>query len=361
MIPAGRALRPRLRVGRCRRRERLHPAGAGTRPDRHDCLRSPKQAGLSESANGLLRRILGRHGGLRLRSAFAVGAVATVATRWPVAFPIGVVATLGLPSLFGQTSTALSVSKLEAVATWTEMLHSTLAASAGLNQAIMATAPMSPDPHSSGHAGAGRTTQGRDVQPGCVAPVCRGGGRPEHGPCRLRPGPGTSARAQHLGEPLGALADSTREDVALRLRIETSRASPRSGIRTGSVQRRFRRRPGSSGSQLTPFGTPTGQVILVVICALYAVGLTLMVRMAKPPKPIRLLTREGYDMNVAVFCGLFFGLGVAGLIRGLRPARPLLDASGLHAVADPSIRGTAFARWSDYPAPQRPSGPPRSV
>ena len=53
-------------------------------------------------------------------------------------------------------------------------------------------------------------------------------------------------------------------------------------------------------------------------------------------------------MNAAVFCGLFFGLGVAGLIRGLRPARPLLDASGLHALADPSIRGTAFARWSDY-------------
>ena len=39
----------------------------------------------------------------------------------------------------------------------------------------------------------------------------------------------SSSRAQRLGDLLGALADSTREDVAVRLRIETSRASSRSG------------------------------------------------------------------------------------------------------------------------------------
>ena len=265
------------------------------RDQSHTASRSPKQAGLSESANGLLRRILGRHGGLRLGSAFAVGAVATVATRWPVAFPIGVVATLGLPSLFGQTSTALSVSKLEAIATWTEMLHSTLAASAGLNQAIMATAPMSPDPiRPATLALAGRLRAGMFSQDALLL-FAEEVADPstDRVVCALILA--SSARAQHLGELLGALADSTREDVALRLRIETSRASPRSGIRTVIV---FSVAFAAAlallaHSYLTPFGTPTGQVILVVICALYAVGLTLMVRMAKPPKPIRLLTREG--------------------------------------------------------------------
>ena len=42
-------------------------------------------------------------------------------------------------------------------------------------------------------------------------------------------------------------------------------------------------------SYLAPFGTPTGQVILVAIGALYVAGLTLMVRMTKPrplvPRP----------------------------------------------------------------------------
>src|ERR1700733_12143638 len=107
---------------------------------------SPTPTGLRASLRKTLKPVLGKHGGVRLAGACAVGALATVITRWPVAFPVGVIATLGLPSLFGQTSGALSVTKLEAIATWTEMLHSTLAASAGLNQAIMATAPMSPVP-----------------------------------------------------------------------------------------------------------------------------------------------------------------------------------------------------------------------
>ena len=256
---------------------------------------SPKQTGLSASVGALVRSALGRHGGLRLATACAVGAVATVVTRWPVAFPIGVAATLGLPSLFGQTSTALSVSKLEAIATWTEMLHGTLAASAGLNQAIMATAPMSPDPiRPATLALAGRLRAGMYSKDALVL-FAEEVADPSTDRVACALILASSARAQHLGELLGALADSTREDVALRLRIETSRASPRSGIRTVIVfSVAF---AGAlallAHSYLAPLGTPTGQVILVTIGALYAAGLTLMVRMAKPPAPVRLLTDEG--------------------------------------------------------------------
>jgi Flp pilus assembly protein TadB len=104
----------------------------------------------------------------------------------------------------------------------------------------------------------------------------------------------TTSRAQRLGDLLGALADSTREDVAAQLRIETSRASSRSGMRTVIV---FSVAFAAAlavlaRSYLSPFGSPTGQVILVAIGALYAAGLTLMVRMAKPPAPVRLITQE---------------------------------------------------------------------
>jgi hypothetical protein len=80
----------------------------------------------------------------------------------------------------------------------------------------------------------------------------------------------------------------------MRLRIETGRASSRSGIRTVIV---FSVAFAAvlavlAHSYLAPFGTPTGQVILVAIGALYAAGLTLMVRMAKPPAPVRLLVQE---------------------------------------------------------------------
>ena len=40
---------------------------------------------------------------------------------------------------------------------------------------------------------------------------------------------------------------------------------------------------------LAPFGTPQGQAMLAVVGALYAVGLTLMVSLARPPAPVRLL------------------------------------------------------------------------
>jgi tight adherence protein B len=103
-----------------------------------------------------------------------------------------------------------------------------------------------------------------------------------------------SARAQRLGDLLAALADSTREEVALRLRIETSRASIRSGLRTVLVF--------SVGfavaltvvahAYLAPFGSATGQVVLLIVGVLYAMGLTLMVVMARPPTPVRLLGRE---------------------------------------------------------------------
>jgi Flp pilus assembly protein TadB len=220
--------------------------------------------------------------------------LATVITRWPVAFPIGVIATLGLPSLFGQTSAALSVTKLEAIATWTEMLHSTLAASAGLNQAIMATAPMSPVPiRPATLALAGRLRAGMYNKDALIL-FAEEVADPstDRVVCALILA--SSSRAQRLGDLLGALADSTREDVAVRLRIETSRASSRSGVRTVIV---FSVAFAAvlavlAHSYLAPFGTPTGQVILVAIGALYAAGLTLMVRMTKPRPPVRLLTQE---------------------------------------------------------------------
>jgi tight adherence protein C len=53
-------------------------------------------------------------------------------------------------------------------------------------------------------------------------------------------------------------------------------------------------------------------------------------------------------VNAAIFCGIFFGLGVAGLIRGLRSARPLLDASDMNALSLTSGRGKMPARWPNY-------------
>ncbi len=62
-------------------------------------------------------------------------------------------------------------------------------------------------------------------------------------------------------------------------------------------------------------------------------------------------------MNAAIFCGLFFGVGVAGVIRGIRPTRPLFHGLGMDAhflgpaeVNDrgrwPELIGGPVAAWA---------------
>jgi tight adherence protein B len=222
------------------------------------------------------------------------GVVAGLATGWPVAVPIAGVAVYGLPKLFGQTSGSTSIIKVESIATWTEMLQGTLAASAGLSQAIVATAPLSPLPirdaamRLSARLSAGTHPSDAllqfadELEDPCADRVV----------CALQLA--VSSRAQRLGDLLLALADSTRDEVALRLRIETSRTSVRSGVRTVLVfSVAF-----AVGltivahSYLAPFGSPNGQLVLTVVGILYAVGLTLMVSLARPPAPVRLLGHQ---------------------------------------------------------------------
>ena len=174
------------------------------------------------------------------------------------------------------------------------MLQGSLAASAGLSQAIIATADLSPAPIRSAterlaaqisagvHPRSALLRFADDVaDPSADRVVCA---------LLLA----FSARAQRLGELLSALADSTRQEVSLRLRIETSRASVRSGVRTVvvfsvvfAVALAVLAR-----SYLAPFDSATGQVVLAAVGALYAAGLTLMVVLARPPRPIRLLGKD---------------------------------------------------------------------
>ena len=226
--------------------------------------------------------------------AAAAGVASVAVTKWPVAGVLVGIAVYGVPRLLRQTSAAASIATLEAIATWTEMLHGTLAASAGLGQAIIATSDLSPAPIR--------------VATEQLAAQIRSGVEPRVALLRFADEVGDpcadrvvcslllafSSRAQRLGELLSALAESTREEVALRLRVETSRASIRSGVRTvvvfslafAGLLAVFAR------SYLIPFGTAKGQVVLLVVGGLYAAGLILMVALARPPRAIRLLGSE---------------------------------------------------------------------
>ena len=75
----------------------------------------------------------------------AAGVIAGALTGWPVGGLLVAVGVLALPDLLGpDRASAARVERMEAVATWTEMLRDTLSAAAGLEQAVLATAPLAP-------------------------------------------------------------------------------------------------------------------------------------------------------------------------------------------------------------------------
>jgi tight adherence protein B len=233
-----------------------------------------------------------RSGVLKVGPPLLIAIIVGTVTRWPVAALLAAVATVALPAALRSTGSRDLTRRAEAVAVWTELLRDTLTASSGLAQAIVATADLAPEEiRTPTGLLADRIMSGvsmdealrlfaADVDDPSVEEVV----------CALRLA--ASARAQRLVDLLGALADSTRDVVAMRLRVEASRASARSGVRTVMtfslgfvVLLTFVAR-----AYLSPFGSVTGQVVLVVIGTCYAAGLTLMVRLVRPTpwrRPVR--------------------------------------------------------------------------
>ena len=142
-------------------------------------------------------------------------------------------------------------------------------------------------------------------------------------------------RAHRLGDLLGALAESTREEVAMRQAVEASRASARSAVRTVTgfsvgflvLMVLFAR------SYLAPYGTPEGQAVLVVVGALFGLGLWLMAVMVRTRPTPRLFVRGADDMKSLILLGIGGGLGVtasrdrADETHAGRPSRSARDSA----------------------------------
>ena len=95
------------------------------------------------------RRPLVWSGGWSRRGLLAVAAavVAGLLTRWPAVALLAGALGWAAPSLLRGTATSRSaIARIEAVAAWTEMLQGLLAAAAALEQAIIASVRVAPEP-----------------------------------------------------------------------------------------------------------------------------------------------------------------------------------------------------------------------
>ena len=237
--------------------------------------------------------------GDRILLRVALGAVGLVvvwlATGWPAGGAIAAIGGALAPSLVGSRARRnQAVAKIEAIAAWAEQLRDVMAAAAGIQEAIVATGPLAP----------------AAIGPEVRRLVERISTRRE----RLRPALErfaddlahplgdmvvtslllASERQGRLGDLLSEVARSARQTATMRLRVEAARA--RTYVTTRLIVGTtvvisvwlvvFRR------EYLAPFDTAGGQVMLVVIGAVFIGAGSLMRRMADPDEPARLLGAE---------------------------------------------------------------------
>ncbi|MFD8815582.1 type II secretion system F family protein [Streptomyces sp. NPDC059627] len=238
-----------------------------------------------------LVRFAGQRGSL----AAIIGLAVLLLTRWAVAGVAAGVLVFFWDKLFGGAGEERAAMKrVEALASWTESLRDTIAGAVGLEQAIPASAraaapilrphldalvdrlrARTPLPDALQHLADEIDDASADI---IVAALILN--------ARLR-GPG-------LRQVLGALAKSSREEVDMRQRVMAQRASTRRSVQIvvavsvafvlglAVFNRDF----------VAPYGTAVGQLVLALVCGLFALGFWWLRKLSTIETPERFLVRD---------------------------------------------------------------------
>ena len=205
----------------------------------------------------------------------AIAGVLTFAlTGWPVAAAIvaGIVVWLPRP-LAARSSRRDESAKTEAIASWTEMIRDNIAGSAGLEQALIASASVAP----LAIAPELRRFAARLDRMSTVDALARLGADLDHPSADLVVVALVNAarmEARELGPLLGRLAETIRADVRMRLRVEVGRARIRTSARivvaTTLVTMAFLFV--FSRQLLKAYDSTTGQLWLLLVASVFALG-----------------------------------------------------------------------------------------
>ncbi|RAS58986.1 Flp pilus assembly protein TadB [Lentzea atacamensis] len=232
---------------------------------------------------------------VRLCVSVATALLAGVATGWIAAAVLAGLGVALLPRVLrADAEQRARLARIEAIASWTEMLRDTLVAAAGLEHAVLATAARAPEA----------------IRPEItsLAAQLRGGERLAVALRRL----GDELRdptadlviaalvlcsqhqARHLAELLGELGAEAREQASMRMRIEAGRRQTRTSVRVivittiafaGGLIALNR-------AYLDPFDSVQGQLVLTVVGSLFGIAFTWLARIARLREPGRFLLAE---------------------------------------------------------------------
>jgi hypothetical protein len=222
-----------------------------------------------------------RRWGFRLALAVGAGLAAGVATGWFAGGVLTASAVWFLPALVGPDRAHVRrVARIEAVASWTEMLRDTLSAAAGLEQAILATAPLAPAAIRGDVATlALRLRSGHRLVP-ALRLLAEDLADPAADLVIASLVLAAEHQARQLGDLLGSLAEAARAQAAMRMRVETGRARTRTSVRVvvGTTIAFAVGVVALNRGYLTAYDSPLGQAVLLVIGALFGGGFCWLTR-----------------------------------------------------------------------------------
>ena len=235
--------------------------------------------------------------GAAVRAGWAglAGVAAAALTGWPAAFLAGAVAALVAPSLIGAKARREQViTRTEAVASWAEMLRDTMAASAGLQAAIAASARVAPPAIRAEVRELASSIQREDL-PAALRAFAARVADPAADIVAMALIVAATKQARHVGEVLDRAAAAARASASMRASVEAGRARSFTSARIivvvtvgmAALIAVFSR------AYLAPFDTAVGQLVLVVIAGLFGAGLWSLARLARiDPGPRILIAAE---------------------------------------------------------------------
>lgn len=228
--------------------------------------------------------------GRAIRAAVTGGALLLL-SRWPTAALAGALLGWFSSELFAtRSSRDKALARTEAIASWTEMLRDTISAAHGLEAAIITTAPVAPEPISPEIEHLARSLKHTSL-PNALRQLAIELAHPISDLVVASLTVAASGAVKDLADLLGMLADSARDEAAMQLRVEASRARMRTAVRviSGVTVATAIGLVGLNRSYVGVYSTTVGQIVLAGIAGVWAVALWWLASMSQFKQPERFL------------------------------------------------------------------------
>jgi tight adherence protein B len=235
----------------------------------------------------------------RFGLAALIAVVVLVVTGWPVAAALAGLGTVLAPRLLGGSrARQAAIDKTEAIASWAESVRDTMAAAAGLEEALTATAVAPP----AAIAPEVRRLAERLRHQRLTDALASFGEDLDHPSSDLVVAALTIAarmEAADLGSLLSRLAVSIRDDATMRVKVEVGRQRLRTSAKIilGSVGATVVMLMVLNRSYLDAYDTLLGQLMLAVVGGVFAGGSWLMAKMSDIDLPERFVPRATSDLG----------------------------------------------------------------